>query len=109
MRSNFTDTLLLKSVPGCPQVRLLLRLLHAHRVPVLALLPRVQDATQLQRQALPWRLPPRHVGGPHEDPQGCQVREQAFSMESRFGKCQTRAQLFSILVKFRLKLNLCIM
>ena len=56
------------------QVRVLLRLLHAHRVPQLALLPGVQDAAQLQRQALPRGVAPRHVGGPHEDPQGRQGR-----------------------------------
>ena len=58
-----------------PQIWFLLRLLHAHRVPLLALLPGVQDASQLQRQALPRGVSPRHVGGAHEDPQGCQVKD----------------------------------
>ena len=58
-----------------PQIWFLLRLLHAHRVPLLALLPGVQDAPQLQCQALSRRVSPWHVGGPHEDPQGRQVRE----------------------------------
>ena len=55
------------------QVRILLRLLHAHRVPLLALQPGVQDASQLLRQAVSIRVPPRHVGGSHEDSEGRQV------------------------------------
>ena len=62
------------STPRPVQVRILLRLVDADRLPLVAVLPRVQDAPLVQRHPLPRQQPPRHVGGAYEDSPGRQVR-----------------------------------